>query len=48
MKKYEVYYHDKSGDLSHVWVEAESKEDAIFQVKHEYCDCNEIVDCYLR
>lgn len=36
MKKYEVYYHDESGDLSHVWVEASNKEDAISQTKREY------------
>lgn len=43
MKRFTVYYHDKYGDLSHVWVEAENREDAIFQVKHEYWDCEEIL-----
>lgn len=47
MKRYIVYYHDNSGDLSHVWTEASSKEEAIQNVKSEYWDCKEIVDVYV-
>ncbi len=41
--KFNVDYIDKSEDLCHVWVEAESKEDAIQEVKHEYWDVKEII-----
>lgn len=43
MKKYIVKYTSKDGDLSSVWVEAENKEDAKFQVKREYWDVKDIV-----
>lgn len=38
-----VSYEDRGGDLCHVWVNADSKEDAINQVKHEYWDIAEII-----
>ena len=31
MKKFFVDYLDKGGDYCHVWVEANSKDDAIYQ-----------------
>lgn len=43
MAKYYVDYEDKSGDLTHVWVEADSKEDAIYEAKHEYWDIKKIL-----
>ena len=46
MNKYYVRYTDKSGDLSTVWVNATSREDAIFRAKHEYWDIENIIDCY--
>lgn len=41
--KYYIDYLDKSDDLTHVWVEAESREDARRQVLHEYWDIKEII-----
>lgn len=37
-KKWQVSYLDKYDDLTNVWVYADSKEDAIREVKHEYWD----------
>lgn len=38
MDKYIVKYTDKYGDLSTVWVTADSKDDAKKQVRIEYWD----------
>ena len=46
MNKYYVRYTDKSGDLSTVWVNASSEQDAIFRAKHEYWDIDNIIMCY--
>jgi len=41
--KFNIDYIDKSGDLSHVWVEANNKEDAILKAENEYWDIKEII-----
>lgn len=46
MNKYYVKYIDKSGDLSTVWVNASSNNDAVSAAKMEYHDIVNIVDCY--
>ena len=46
MKKFFVDYLDKGGDYCHVWVEANSKDDAIYQAKREYWDIDQIVDVH--
>ena len=46
MDKYIVKYTNKSGDLSTVWVEADSKDDAKNQVRSEYWDVQDIVMVY--
>ena len=46
MDKYIVKYTDKSGDLSTVWVAADSKDDAKNQVRSEYWDVQDIVMAY--
>lgn len=43
---YYVDYMDKSGDLSHVWVDADSKEDAEAQARSEYWDIDEIISIH--
>ncbi|MBR5199094.1 MAG: hypothetical protein IKW20_04625 [Bacteroidales bacterium] len=43
-KKWQVSYLDKYDDLTNVWVYADSKEDAIREVKHEYWDVERIVE----
>ena len=44
--KFYVSYEDRRGDLCNVWVNADSKEDAIRQVKHEYWDVSEILSVH--
>lgn len=44
--KWYVDYMDKGGDLCHVWVEADSKDDAISQVRSEYWDIDEIISVH--
>lgn len=44
MKTYYIYYTTKSGDHAKVWVNANSKEDAIQQAEQEYWDIASI-DC---
>lgn len=46
MKKFIVKYIDKSDDLSSVWVNASSKEEAKSKAKREYWDIVNIVTCY--
>ena len=46
MSRWIVDYEDKSGDLSHVWVEASSKSEAEDYVRSEYWDIAEIIDIY--
>ena len=46
MKKYYIDYTDKEGDLCHVWVNADSKEDAKCQAKSEYWDIDEIISIH--
>jgi len=41
--KYYIDYTDKSGDLSHIWVNANSKSEAISEAQHEYWDIDEII-----
>lgn len=41
--KYYVDYTDKSGDLCHVWVDAESATQAEGEVLCEYHDVREII-----
>lgn len=43
MKKFIVKYTDKSGDLSSVWVSANSKEEAKRVAKMEYWDIADII-----
>lgn len=43
MYTYYIDYNDKSGDLCHIWVEADNKEEAIQQAKSEYWDIDEII-----
>lgn len=44
--KFYVDYEDGGGDLCHVWVNADSKEDAISQVKREYWDIADIISVH--
>ena len=44
MKTYYIDYLDKSGDLTHIWVEAESKQDAESEARSEYWDIDEILE----
>lgn len=46
MAKYHVDYTDKSGDLSHVWVEANSVEEAEDAARSEYWDIEETIQIY--
>ena len=46
MKKWIICYEDKHGDTSKVWTSAETKEEAIADVKSEYWDINEIIYCH--
>lgn len=46
MKKYYIDYTDKEGDLCHVWVNADSKQDAESKVKREYWDIDEIISIH--
>lgn len=46
MKKWTICYADKHGDTSKVWTYADTKEDAICDVKSEYWDIDEIVYCH--
>lgn len=43
MKKWIICYEDKHGDTSKVWTSAETKEDAIADVKSEYWDIENII-----
>jgi uncharacterized protein YabE (DUF348 family) len=43
MKKWTICYADKHGDTSKVWTYAETKEDAIADVKSEYWDIKDII-----
>ena len=45
MKKFIIKYIDKSDDLSSVWVNASSKEEAKSKAKREYWDIKEIIMC---
>lgn len=45
--KYYVDYEDKHGDLSHVWVDADSSCEAESEVRREYWDCERIVSVHL-
>lgn len=44
--RYYVDYMDKEGDLSHVWVNADSKQDAEAKAKREYWDIDEIISIH--
>lgn len=44
--RYYVDYRTKDGDLSHCWVDAESKEDAETQVFREYLDVDYIISIH--
>ena len=44
MKTYYVTYKTNTdGDISTVWCEAESPQDAASQVRDDYWDCDEII-----
>lgn len=43
MYTYYIDFIDKRGDLYHIWVEADNKEEAIQQAKSEYWDIAEII-----
>lgn len=43
MKKYIIKYIDNDGDCCSVWTTANSKEEAIREIKSEYWDIKEIV-----
>lgn len=45
MKKWKVTYRDTDGDITSVWCEATSKNDAIEYIKEEYWDIESIVEC---
>jgi hypothetical protein len=44
--KFYVDYLDRSGDYCHVWINADSKQEAISNVKREYWDIDQIVDVH--
>jgi hypothetical protein len=44
--KFYVDYLDESGDYCHVWVDADSMDDAINQAKREYWDIDTIVNVH--
>lgn len=46
MKKFYVDYIDSDDDLCHIWVEANSKEEAIREAKREYWDIKNIIDVH--
>jgi cytidylate kinase len=46
MKKFYVDYIDTNDDLCHIWVEANSKEEAIREAKREYWDIKNIIDVH--
>lgn len=46
MKKFYVDYIDTDDDLCHIWVEANSKEEAIREAKREYWDIKNIIDVH--
>ena len=46
MKKWIICYAYKSGDTSKVWTSAETKQEAISDVKSEYWDIDEIIYCH--
>ena len=47
MKKYNVdYMSSTDNDCSHAWTMACSPEEAIENIKAEYWDVEEIIDCY--
>lgn len=41
--RFYVDYEDTGSDLCHVWVEADSKEEAINRVKQEYWNVDKII-----
>ena len=43
MKKWIICYEDKQGDVSKVWTIADTKQEAIDDVKHEYWDIENII-----
>lgn len=45
MVYYVTYESSFDGDCCTVWTEANSKEQAISNVKSEYCDVKEILQC---
>lgn len=45
--RYYVDYEDQHGDLSHVWVDADSSCEAESEVRREYWDCETIIDIHL-
>lgn len=42
--KYYIDYTDREGDLCHVWIEANSKEQAIERAEDEYWDIEKIIN----
>lgn len=46
MKKFYIDYTCTDDDLCHIWVEANSKEEAIREAKREYWDIKSIISVY--
>jgi len=44
--KFYVDYEDKGGDLCHVWVEADSSNEAESQVRDEYWDIERVISIH--
>jgi type II secretory pathway component PulF len=42
--KFYIDYMTSDGDLTHVWVDAQNKEDAEQQARSEYWDIDQIID----
>lgn len=42
--KYIIDYLDKEGDLTHVWLNADSESEAECEARREYWDIDRIID----
>lgn len=43
MKNYKISYIDQEDDLCHVIIEADSKENAKYELTHDYWDVKQII-----
>ena len=48
MDKYIIYYKEINGDIAHVWVYADSVEDAKRKAESEYWDIEYFIDVYKK